>query len=243
VVGSRYLEAAGPDEGLSPFRKLGSQVATALARRALGVEVTDPMAGFFMIRRAAIERIAPRLSPAGFKVLFDIIATHPKPFHVAELPYAFKDRTAGESKMDARVVVEYLGLLAAKVTGEIVPPRLVFFVLIGGGGLLAQALALGAIVGLAPTVPLAPAAGAAAALGAVVTFFIANALAYRARRRKGWRLASGFLRFAAAAAFGVAGDVAIALALASNGVPPLSAALAGALCGAVWNYAVALAMF
>ena len=61
VVGSRYLEAAGLDEGLSPVRKAGSQLATALGRKALKAEVTDPVSGFFMIRREVVERVAGRL--------------------------------------------------------------------------------------------------------------------------------------------------------------------------------------
>src|SRR5271169_4759684 len=89
VIGSRYLEAAGLDEGLSPLRKMGSRMATALARRALGAEVTDPVSGFFMIRREAIHRVAKQLEPSGFKILFDILASQPKPLRVKELAYAF----------------------------------------------------------------------------------------------------------------------------------------------------------
>ena len=131
VVGSRYLEAAGLDEGLSPVRKAGSQLATALGRKALKAEVTDPVSGFFMIRREAVDRVAGRLEPAGFKILFDIIASQQAPLRIKELPYAFQAREAGESKLDGRVALEYLGLVAAKLSGDLISPRMVFFGLVG----------------------------------------------------------------------------------------------------------------
>ena len=82
--------AKGLDEGLSPFRKFGSRMATALGRRALGVEVTDPMSGFFMLRREIADRVAERLEPSGFKILFDILASQATPPRVKEIAYAFQ---------------------------------------------------------------------------------------------------------------------------------------------------------
>jgi dolichol-phosphate mannosyltransferase len=236
VVGSRYLNAEGLERGLSPIRKWGSQVATALARQALGVEVSDPMGGFFMIRRELLERVAPKLSPAGFKLLFDIVASADQPPRVQEIAYAFKNRQEGESKMDGRVVVEYFGLLATKLTGDIIPPGLIFFVLVGGAGLLAQMLTLALDGGLKPVA----AQALAAVVGASATYLAWNAAAYKARRRRGLRLITGYLRFAALAVFALAGDVALAVLLQDHGADRLLAGLAGALCGTVWNYAAVL---
>src|SRR5271154_1649824 len=56
VVGSRYLDATGLDQGLSRIRKLGSQAATALGRKALKADVSDPVSGFFMLRREVVDR-------------------------------------------------------------------------------------------------------------------------------------------------------------------------------------------
>ncbi|MBV9994716.1 MAG: polyprenol monophosphomannose synthase [Caulobacteraceae bacterium] len=234
VAGSRYLDDAGLAHGLSPIRKWGSQVATALARRALGVEMSDPMGGFFMARREVVERVAHKLSPAGFKLLFDIAACQPEPLRVKEIAYAFKNRTAGESKMDARVVAEYFGLLAARLSGDVISPQLIFFVCVGGAGLVAQMLGLALAHG---PLSFARADAVAAFVGATVTYLAGQAAAYRARRRKGLRLLVGYLRFAMLAALGVAGNVALAVTLSAHGVPPLLAGLAGAACGAVWSYA------
>ncbi|MFI4935406.1 MAG: glycosyltransferase family 2 protein [Caulobacterales bacterium] len=232
VIGSRYLEAAGLEEGLSAFRKFGSQVATALGRRALGVEVTDPVSGFFMIRREAIDAVAAKLEPTGFKVLFDILASQPKPLRVKELPYAFQARAAGESKLDGRVVMEYFGLLAAKLSGDLVSPRFLFFGLVGVSGLVVHMsvllLAGGLVFNRAQTL---------AALTAMTSnYLVRNALTYRDRRLKGWRFFTGYVRFFAVCAVGLAGNVAVGSLLHEHGVPRLLAGLAGAGCGAVWTY-------
>ena len=132
VVGSRYLEAAGLDEGLSPVRKAGSQLATALGRKALKAEVSDPVSGFFMIRREAVERVAGRSSsrPAS-RSCSTSSPRRTRRCAIKELPYAFQAREAGESKLDGRVALEYLGLVAAKLSGDLISPRMVFFGLVG----------------------------------------------------------------------------------------------------------------
>ena len=140
VVGSRYLHSAGLAEGLSPVRKLGSQGATALGRRALGVEVTDPMSGFFMIRRELVEAVAPTLATAGFKVLFDILASQKTPLarYLEIASTSSAPRVAGDSKLDEEgvVVQEYLGLLIAKLSKDFISPRFIMFALVGASGVV-----------------------------------------------------------------------------------------------------------
>jgi len=74
VVASRHIEE-GSDAGLTGIRSQISRFAGALAQRLLRVKLSDPMSGFFMLRRAVVEDIAPSLSSQGFKILLDIVAT------------------------------------------------------------------------------------------------------------------------------------------------------------------------
>jgi dolichol-phosphate mannosyltransferase len=234
VVGSRYLEAQGLEKGLSPTRKLGSQLATVLGRKALRTELSDPVSGFFMARREVVERVAGRLEPSGFKILFDIVASQAQPLRLAELPYAFQAREAGESKLDGRVALEYLGLVAAKLSGDLISPRLIFFGLVGisGVGVHMAVLSLAHALGVA----FAYAQGLAALTAMTSNFFVNNAITYRDRRLKGWRLASGYVRFCLLCAIGLAANVALAAELSRHGVYWALAGLAGAGCGAIWNY-------
>ncbi|HTX51198.1 MAG TPA: glycosyltransferase family 2 protein, partial [Caulobacteraceae bacterium] len=234
AIGSRYLHAEGLDKGLSPLRKLGSQVATALARRALKTPVSDPVSGFFMIRRDLVDRVAGRLEPSGFKVLFDLIASQPAPLRIAELPYAFQVREAGESKMDGRVVLEYFGLVAAKLSGDVISPRMAFFALVGLSGIAVHM----AVLTLTQTSGMRFWEGQSlAALVAMSSnYLVNNAVTYRDRRRKGWGLLAGYLRFAVRCSISLVANVAVAAELHVHGLTWPLAGLAGAACGAVLNY-------
>ncbi|HWF78622.1 MAG TPA: glycosyltransferase family 2 protein [Caulobacteraceae bacterium] len=234
VVGSRYLDAAGLEQGLSPIRKAGSQLATALGKKALKADVSDPVSGFFMIRREAVERVAGRLEPGGFKILFDIIASQEAPLRIKELPYAFQAREAGESKMGGRVALEYLGLVAAKLSGDLISPRMVFFGLVGLSGVAVHMAVLA--VAHALIVRFAYAQALAALTAMTSNYFVNNAVTYRDRRLKGWWLLGGYLRFCALCSVGFAANVAVAAELKAHAAPWWAAGLIGAACGAVWNY-------
>src|SRR6185312_16534401 len=119
-----------------------SRLATRLTHRLVGTELSDPLSGFFMMRRDRFDRLAPRLSPVGFKILLDIAVTAGPSLCIAEQPYEFGERFDGESKFNAQVGVEFLGLLLAKMTGDLVDPRFIFFALVGTIGLAVHLLAL-----------------------------------------------------------------------------------------------------
>jgi dolichol-phosphate mannosyltransferase len=232
VVGSRYLEAAGLEHGLSPGRKAASQFANALGKKALKAEVSDPVSGFFMIRREAIDRVADQLEPSGFKILFDIIASQPEPLRVRELPYAFAAREAGVSKLDNRVALEYLGLVASKLSRGLFSPRIIFFGLVGLSGVAIHMGVLWAAQGLG----FAIAQAMAGTTAMTSNYFINNVITYRDKRLKGWKLFTGYLRFCALCAIGLVASVGVGSELHAHGAPWPVAGFVGAVSGSIWNY-------
>ena len=141
VIGSRYLEQGGVGDWTEGRMRL-SQWATALTRRLTGVALSDPMSGFFMVRADVLRGLAPNLSGIGFKILLDIFLTARKPLRCVELPYRFRARSLGTSKMDTRVVLEFLELLIDKVFGHLVPAKFVIFALVGSLGVVVHLLVL-----------------------------------------------------------------------------------------------------
>ena len=134
VVGSRHVEGGSADEGFSASRAAISRFATRLAKRALHADFSDLMSGFFMLRREIVEDCAPHLTPSGFKILADIVASAPKPLKVEEVGYMFRERLAGESKFDLKVGLDFLGLMLNKASGGRIPVRFIFFALVGASG-------------------------------------------------------------------------------------------------------------
>jgi dolichol-phosphate mannosyltransferase len=234
AVGSRFLAQEGASGGLSPVRRVGSRLANALARRVLRTEVSDPVSGFFMIRRELIETVAPRLSDQGFKVLFDIIASQPSPPRIVELPYAFAERQAGASKMDGHIIIDYLGLILTKLTGNLVPPRFLMFVLVGASGLVVHMAVL--YTGRAAGLDFMVSQVIAALTAMTSNFLINNRVTYRDRRLHGMKLLTGYVRFCALCALGFIANIAIANLVHEHTPWWWLAGAAGALAGAAWNY-------
>jgi dolichol-phosphate mannosyltransferase len=238
VVGSRFVAGGGTGEW-DRDRVAKSALATRLSRRVLKVELTDPMSGFFMIRTEVARRLVPQLSGIGFKILLDLLTASPTPLAFAELPYTFRLRTEGESKLDHVVAMEYLIALYDRRFGRIVPVRFAMFSAIGvlGVGLHMAVLALLYLLAGASFLLAQIVAVAAAMTG---NFFLNNALTYRDRRLRGWRqLLDGWVSFCVVCAVGAVANVGIAAFLhdVQRGAW-IGPALAGVLVGAVWNYAL-----
>ena len=238
VVGSRFV-AGGGTGAWDRDRVAKSAFATRLARQVLKAELSDPMSGFFAIRTEAVRALAPRLAAIGFKILLDIMTASARPLVFVELPYTFRLRTEGESKLDHVVAMEYLIALYDRTAGRIVPVRFAMFSAIG---------VLGVGVHFVVLVPLYRwlgwsflAATIAATVGALTfNFFLNNALTYRDRRLKGWRaMLDGWISFALVCSVGAVANVGVAAFLHDmrNGEWAASA-LAGVLVSAVWNYAL-----
>jgi len=132
VIASRYA-GGGTANGLADrTRVMVSKGATALTRAMFPIklkDVSDPMTGFFLIDRGSIDSAA--LKPRGFKILLEILAR--RPLRVAEVPFDFGDRHAGESKASVRQGVHFLTQLTALRFG-----KMSLFALIGGLGAIAN---------------------------------------------------------------------------------------------------------
>ncbi|MBN8820368.1 MAG: glycosyltransferase family 2 protein [Sphingomonas sp.] len=234
VVGSRYVEGGGMGEWSESRIKM-SQFATKLALRLTQTPISDPMSGFMMMRRDAFMRSLPHLSTVGFKILLDIAASAPTPLRVAEVPYTFRTRQFGESKLDSLVLWEYVQLLLDKMVGHLVPVRFLSFAMVGGLGVFVHFAVLTALFkGFDQTFS---AAQTAATLVAITSnFLLNNMFTYRDQRLKGWALLRGWISFNLVCAFGAAANVGVADWLFSHKSYWALSALAGITVSVVWNY-------
>ena len=236
AIGSRFV-AGGSAEAFSADRAAQSRLATRLSRSVLRQDLADPMSGFFMLRMDVLRELLPRLSAVGFKLLLDIFASARRPLRFEELPYAFRERASGASKLDGAVALEYLLLLYDKALGRIVPARFALFGLIGGIGVGVHFLILTFLFkGLGQPFG---AAQALATLGAMTfNFFLNNALTYRDQQLRGaGSLLRGWLSFCLVCGLGAAANVGVSTYLFEyQGALWTVSALAGVAVGAVWNF-------
>jgi dolichol-phosphate mannosyltransferase len=236
VVGSRYA-THGDVDGWDARRARLSALATRLGQRLLKTPVTDPMSGFFMLRRDVFDVTVRRLSAVGFKILLDILTSADAPLRVNELPYHFRPRTQGESKLDAMVAWEYLFLLADKTIGRFVPVRFLLFASVGLLGLGVHLLVLWLTLHTFRA-PFAFAQATATGLAMIGNFTLNNWLTYRDRRLRGWNFFRGLLSFVLICGFGALANVSLASYLFGRQEAWWLAGMAGAALSSVWNYAV-----
>jgi dolichol-phosphate mannosyltransferase len=236
VVGSRYVEGGSADS-FNKQRAGASALATEVAKRVLRVSIADPMSGFFMIRRDRFEQLAPQLSTQGFKILLDIVASARGKLRTVEVPYSFGARLHGESKLDSMVALDFLGLVLAKLTNDVVSLRFLLFAMVGGIGLFVHLSTLYIALYLfdAPF-PEAQATGAFVAMTS--NFILNNFLTYRDQRLKGFAILGGLLAFYLVCSVGLFANVGVAFSVYDQEPIWWLAGAAGALMGVVWNYAM-----
>lgn len=180
VVASRYIRG-GSREGLAGgYRIAVSRGATwltkALFPRRLG-GISDPMSGFFAIRRSVVS--ADALKPLGYKILLEL-AVRCRPETVAEVPFVFQDRFAGESKSTAKEGMRFLGHLLGLRTASPVA-RMIGFGLIGLTGFVPNLLVLHLLTGAG--MHYVPAEIVANQFGVAWNFLLIEVLLFRDRRR------------------------------------------------------------
>ena len=236
VVGSRYV-SGGSVGDWNERRQAMSRLASRLAQRLIHADLADPMSGFFLLRAPVLADCVRNLSGVGYKILLDIFASSPRPLKFAEIPYGFRQREHGESKLDNAVLWEYALMLLQKLIGPRIPVRFIAFSLIGGSGVLVHLAVLWLLNRLLGTSFLI--GQTVAALVAMTTnFFLNNVLTYRDMRLRGRQLLWGWFSFVIACSIGAIANVGIATYLFEGDTGWVLSALAGILVGAVWNYAV-----
>jgi dolichol-phosphate mannosyltransferase len=240
AIASRYVGAGRADGLSSQGRKQLSRAGARLARMVTGIEVSDPVSGFFMLRREVIDLVAPRLSGVGTKILIDILTASPRPLSMIELPYQFSTRHAGESKLDALVALEYAMLLAEKLSGRVLSHKLLLFGLVGATGVIVNLAALRLLLGVfdVGTGGFVRAEIVATALAMVSNFFLNNMLTYRDRRLTGWQAVRGLISFIVVCSLGALVNIAIARDIYAETGMWLLAGIAGAVTGALVNYSL-----
>lgn len=236
VVATRYAGAGSVGEW-SASRARISNGATRLSQLVYEHPVSDPMSGFFMLRRALLEEAMRELSSTGFKLLLDILATIKRPIVIKEVSYTFRNRVEGESKLDSVVAWDFGMLVIDKLIGRYIPMRFVAFSLVGGAGILVHLATMTML--LAHTAMSFPEAQTIAATGTMVfNYAVNNVLTYRDRRRRKLAWLTGLASFMVACSLGALANVMIANAVYAQHAPWVLASLAGILVGAVWNYAM-----
>ncbi|AXU18271.1 dolichol monophosphate mannose synthase [Novosphingobium sp. THN1] len=247
---SRFAEGASTEEWGRPDRVKASGLANRIANKVTGVELSDPMSGYFMLRAETLRADAHRLSGVGFKILLDILATVDRPLKVKEFPLNFVARIEGESKLDQTVVFEFLVGLYDKWLGRIIPTRFALFGTVGAMGVAVQLGALWVLLKViagerfvygnwSESATFNTANTLAAIIAMTFNFVLNNELTYSDKRLRGFGpLLRGWAQFGLTCSLGLLTNVGSAAVLKTIGFHSVVAVIVGIVLGSVWNFAL-----
>jgi dolichol-phosphate mannosyltransferase len=236
VVGSRKIEGGSMGE-FARKRVWLSDLGTRISKLVCRCDVSDAMSGFFLVDRAYFQQVVPRLTGAGFKILVDLLSSSPSSPRLGEVPYRFRNRQQGESKLDINVELEYLYLLVDKLIGRWVPTRFVIYVLVGSLGLMVH-LGVLALLYYRGHADFTVSQVTATFTAMTFNFLLNNVVTFRDRRLRGWRIATGLLTFYLACSLGALMNVSLAKFLLNSHVAWYLAGILGMATSSVWNYGV-----
>ena len=247
---SRFAEGSSTEEWGRPDRVKASNLANRIANKVTGVELSDPMSGYFMLRTEVLRADAHRLSGVGFKILLDILATVEAPLRIREFPLNFAARAEGESKLDRTVVFEFLVGLYDKWLGRIIPTRFALFGTVGALGVFVQLGMLWVMLHLVfgerfvygnwdESTTFNVANTVAAVVAMTFNFVLNNELTYSDKRLRGLGpVLKGWAQFALTCSLGLLTNIGSAAVLKSMGIHDVVAVIVGIVLGSVWNFAL-----
>lgn len=235
ALGSRYVKDGGFGNW-NASRIKASQFATKMGKLITSQTISDPMSGFFMLTRETLDKSVRKLSLQGYKLLLDIITSHPEKMRIKDVAFQFRARQHGDSKLDSMVMMEFVIMLLEKITRGIIPARFILFSAVGASGVLIHFAILYGL--LNPEQTNFTFAQACATFAAMTSnFFINNWLTYFDKRLRGFSMIKGLLTFYAVCGLGSIANIGVASFVFENDYAWYISGLAGALIGTVWNYA------
>lgn len=233
AVATRYAAGGGTGDW-SAKRRWMSRLATWACRALLGIRVSDPMSGFFAIRRDAFDRLAGKLDPRGYKILMELLHHH-GPERVAEVPYTFSPRQHGESKLGTGVAADYAWSLLELATHRVLQARFLKYCLVGLSGVGVQ---LGTLTLLLLVLDKHVAQALAIACAVLSNYLLNNRWTFHDRaHRTGGERARGLASFGAVSAVGALINYSIIFMLNERLSWQLHLAnLVGIAVATLWNY-------
>lgn len=238
AIGSRYVSGGSTGEGLSRMRQRISQAGCVIGNWAIGEQLSDPMSGFFLMRREVLEDTVHKLSGKGFKILLDILASSDNSLKYIELPYVMKKRVMGESKLSEAVIFHYLVVILTKGIFRIVPLRYLLFGVVGLTGVGVHLTALW-ILHERASVTFLPAYIIAALTAMTSNYLLNNRLTFLENSLAGLSLFHGLLRFYIICGMGAMLSAAVSdYIFEKMGFGWLYAGLVGIAFSSVWNFSL-----
>lgn len=234
VVGSRYIKDGKIDDW-AIHRIFVSKFASYLAYPLLKKKkINDPLSGFFMIKKTLFEKLPQNMNVSGYKILLDILFASPNTVKIKEIPYKFKNRDYGKSKLGSKVIIEYINMLIKQLLKQNL--ILIKFLTVGSIGTIVNLTLMYILVEyisfsymLASTISVE--------ISIINNFILNNTWTFSSRKIKN-SILNRFLKFNLTSLFSLVINVSILLLLVHFGIWYLIAQFIGIIFAFIINFAI-----
>ncbi len=235
VIGSRFTEDGEISHGaFSKVREVASKTITIIIKKLLYINSTDPLSGFFMVKKDSFLAHSKKLQTQGFKVLADFLAVSRHNIDVKEIGYKFKNRVLGESKMSLLTGLELISLVLSQIFGGKVSIKFILFCMVGVSGIFVQLATTGFLYFFVNGFSTSQTVGILVAMTS--NYFLNNYITFQERKLKSIALLQGLFSFYLICSLGAFANIAVATYLFSLSSNWLVSSFVGAVFGAVWNF-------
>jgi dolichol-phosphate mannosyltransferase len=235
IIGSRFKNSTAL-ENHTGIRHLISQNGNKLCNFILRRNLTDPLTGFFLFKRSIFLDAVKQMRPTGFKILLEFLYRIRKNnIQVLEYPIQFRTRHDGDSKLDSRVIIEFIDQVLGFLTKGLFPEKLFGFILVGATGLALHLFLLYEFL-FYMSLSFTTSQALATLISMVSNFTLNNILTFRRNRLKGWHWVKGLIYFILVCSFGALSNVGAAGYLNNIGEVWWLAGFIGVIVGTIFNF-------
>ncbi len=230
VSASRFLTK---NDFLNKKRYKASIIVNKILEKLTKIKFTDILTGYFIIEKDFLLQNINKLSKTGFKILLDIILSSKENVVFREIAFNFEPRYKGKSKLNNKVLIDFIYLLLDKYFGKLIPARYIIFSFIGLIGAIFQIFIIYALFQLLGF-------NTSLFLGIIfamtLNFTLNNEFTYSDLKLRGLKFFIGLSKFYFFCSFGALFNFLTAKNLYENFNTFYIAILLGAFVGSVWNY-------
>lgn len=232
VIGSRFFGDTS-NTSLSKNRSFLSKLGIKITKLIIGEKYSDPLTGFFLIKREILESIQKEIYKDGFKILFDVLMLK-RNLHWSEIQINFRARNAGDSKLNLSTLAHLLGQIVENLSFRLIPSTFFVFSVIGSLGVIIHLLTLYIFLSMGFAYILSNFLGSAFALTS--NYFLNNYLTFNNLHKTWVSKALGLMKYSFFNSLSLVANIGVAAYLYFDDFSLAISTLLGITAGLLLNY-------
>ena len=234
ISASRFLKKK---LSVKDFRYKISIIVNNLINKIFNIKISDSLTGYFIIESSFFNKHVNNLSAKGFKLLLDIVLSTKKIIKFDEIPFTFDQRYSGKSKLNNKIIIDFVYLIVEKIFGRYLPARYIIYSFVGTMGVFVQLISFYFANDIFK-LSFAISVGISIFIAMNFNFNLNNIFTYSDLRLRGKYYLKGIFLFYFFCSFGAIFNFVTAETLYEISDLTFTSVFMGAVVGSIWNYSM-----